>query len=108
MDGRQSAVHPIVRKGFVQVLDVPEYIDPDLVHALPEPEFSHSLGSIAQLQKVHPTDQPAPGHCWYVVAKVRGRRCLRLWDRTYWPDGAKMTDADCTAFVSWWNTGVDA
>jgi len=105
--GKQRRVHPLVRKGFVQVLDAPSYIDSTLVHALPAPELSRHLGSVTQVRRVSPEDAPRPGHAWYVVVKVPrlGRR-LRAWQQTFWPDEEDELDGD--AYVAWWDEGIRA
>jgi hypothetical protein len=104
--GRQPGVQAIARsRGRVQVLEVPDYIQADFIHALPEPECSRHLGDAARLRAVAVSEAPPPGHAWYVVVKVPnvGRR-LRLWDWTDWPDDAAAVDWE--AFIRWWNLGV--
>jgi hypothetical protein len=85
------------------VLEAPAYISSDLVHALPTPEMSEHLGSVARIRKVGPADAPAAGFYWYVIVKTKEGRRLRLWHA-----GSGGFPEDGEALVRWWNDGMQA
>src|SRR5437763_1278492 len=78
-DPNPGAVQPAIRQGWVQVLEVPEYVSGYLIHALSCPQASRHLGSVAQISKARPSDTPPLGYAWFVVVQTDEGRRLRFW-----------------------------